>query len=66
MKIVQILFFSLFGLAYILAGVFVLKIRPISPVSVNTVLGALFLAYGVFRIARQFFTAKQHDDVKND
>ncbi len=62
MNLLRLAFFSLFGLAYILAGVFVLKIRPISPVSVNTVLGVLFLAYGVFRIARQFFRAECFGD----
>ena len=62
MNLLRLAFFSLFGLAYILAGVFVLKIKPISPVSVNTVLGVLFLAYGVFRIARQFFASKQTEE----
>jgi uncharacterized membrane protein HdeD (DUF308 family) len=59
MNLFRLVFATLFGLAYILAGVFVFKIRPISPKSVNTVLGVLFLAYGVFRILRQFFSTKQ-------
>lgn len=62
MNLLRIAFLSLFGLAYILAGLFVLKIKPISPFAVNTLLGVLFLAYGVFRIARQFFASKQLEE----
>lgn len=65
MNLLRIVFVSLFGLAYMLAGVFVLIIKPISPAALNTLLGVLFLAYGVFRIARHFLTSKQVEE-KND
>ncbi len=66
MNFLRIAFLSLFGLAYILAGLFVLKIKPISPIAVNTLLGVIFLAYGVFRIARHFFAFKQSEEKDDD
>lgn len=66
MNLFRIVFVSLFGLAYMLAGVFVLIIKPISPAFLNTLLAVLFLAYGVFRIARHFFTSKQADGKDDD
>lgn len=65
MNFFRLAFVSLFGLAYMLAGVFVLIQKPISPIYLNTSLGVLFLAYGVFRIARHFFMSKQAEE-KND
>jgi uncharacterized membrane protein HdeD (DUF308 family) len=62
MNLLRIAFLSLFGLAYILAGVFVLITKPISPFAVNTLLGVIFVAYGVFRIARQFFASKESEE----
>lgn len=61
MNFLRVAFISLFGLAYILAGVFVLQIKPIGPSSINTVLGVLFMIYGAFRIARHFFKSKQSE-----
>lgn len=66
MNLFRIVFVSLFGLAYMLAGVFVLIIKPISPALLNTLLGVLFLAYGVFRIVRHFFGSKQVEEKDDD
>jgi uncharacterized membrane protein HdeD (DUF308 family) len=66
MSFLRTVFITIFGLAYILAGVFVLRLKPISPASINTLLGILFIAYGIFRMVRQYFGSRQVNEEQNN